>query len=282
MPPGKSKERLQPADDNINQFLEVLQRRKDRINLHNLRFIERYVELECHILLHFTIGGSGVEYVAFLHRDFSEFFVDADRGKEINRRLVGKPFGKLANDSWRDAVHLILRADRQQQSVFTDVVKFVQAPKVAVREDAIRRTFVWFDRADYVYNILPKARYLSDSNGFVFRGRETNGESEVLRGDSSLVLGSENLVDRVIQSAPEVLGYVTNNCRDNKRHLPNVADVIDDLSRIRIALSPDRVSVGLARTKSENLSLHITEVLFGPFNFYPDSADSSLIHNPKK
>jgi hypothetical protein len=49
----------------------------------------------------------------------------------------------------------------------------------------------------------------------------------------------------------------------------NAFQIIDRLSHLRIALSSDHVWLGIV--KPSKPSLQISEVLFGPFGFYPDS-----------
>lgn len=271
MTSGKSHKRSESIQRHLDQFRETLKRSKDGINLHNLRFIERYVEMECHILLHFTVGRGGVEYVALFHRDFPESIIDGDSGSEINQRFVGKLFGKLANNAWRNAMHLILRADCKQKTVLTDVVKFVQAPEIAVSKDTARRTFVWFDRADYVYNILPKALYFSNTSGFVFRGRGADREPEMIERSLARKSSAENPVNSVIQGTPQILDNISRDSGNDNRDVSEIGNVIDQLARIRIALGPDRIGLGFAKTEVGECLLQVSEMLFGPFNFYPDT-----------
>jgi hypothetical protein len=267
--------------DSLHQVREMLEGWKDRPNLHNRQFVERYIQVECQILLHFTIGRSAVKFVAFLHRDFSEYLIDTNGGDEINHLLARELAGKLLDDSWRNAMHLILRADREQQSVFTDVVKGVQAPKSTVGEEFIQ-TFIWFDRADKVCNILPKVLYNSVHSGFVLFGRITDRKASV-PWRSSGVSDFKQLVNDVIERTPKVAEYISNDGGDFEREGLGAVDIVNQLSRLRITLGSDHI--GLRASPSQNFTLQIREMLFWPGQFllrwaqiYPHHACSEFNH----
>lgn len=270
MPPDKSaKQGPEFPSDALNQINEMLERWKDRPDVSNLRFVERYIKLECQILLHFTFGRSDVEYIAFLHRDFPQLWPDRNGGNEINSVITGKLTGKFLNDSWRNAMKLILRADRNQQTVLAEVVKAVQTPERPISGEKLIPTFVWFDRADKVNRILPKALYISAHSGFVLFGGLTDREAESLPWRiNTRMADSKQLVDKVIQRTPEIAEDISNDNGDFKRDSLEAVNVINQLSCLRIALGTDYIGIGAAKSEPLNFRLQIREMLFGPINFY--------------
>jgi hypothetical protein len=274
MPPDKSaKQRPEPSNDPINQIHQMLKEWEDWANTDTFRFVERYTEFKCHILIRFRMGRFPAEFIAILHRGFAEHGVNADGGKKINHRLLGKLGGKFLEHSWRDAMCFILSTNSEQESVFVDIVKVVQAPERPVSREHFTRTFVRFDCADKVYSVLPQALYFSNSFGFVLRGGRVNRETDfrILNTRTPRV---EELTDYVIKGAPQISQHIPNNSGDFWRNGLRAMDVINQLPRLRVALSANVISIGVTKSLSVNepidSRLQVTEVLFGSLNFYAD------------
>jgi len=66
----------------------------------------------------------------------------------------------------------------------------------------------------------------------------------------------------MVESSHHVLDSITSHQGDGVWHRLDVADVINQLSRLRIALGRDSIRVGLE--KAENLNINVTDVLFWP------------------
>ena len=159
----------------VNQINHLLERFEQRLTLSNPRLSKRYDEITLQLLLHFRTR-DGEEFVACLQREDGSL----ERHEQVGpvgirkghipsvatgkRLLDGSPF------TWRDAAEVIRVSDCDQQAVLVDVVKFVEQPQRVVPP------FVWFDRVDCVYSILPHALYFSRTFGFVFRGTVRNWE----------------------------------------------------------------------------------------------------------
>src|SRR5260370_37840192 len=130
-------------------------------------------------------------------------------------------------------MNLILRSDRKRQSVFTDVVKAVQAPKGTVGEGFKKfiQTFIWFDRADKVCNIPPKVLFNFAQLVFVIFGRITD-RKESLRWRSSGASDFEQLVNYVIERTPKVAEYISNDGGDFEREGRSAVDIVNHVSRL--------------------------------------------------
>ncbi len=70
----------------------------------------------------------------------------------------------------------------------------------------------------------------------------------------------------MVESAPEIMYGVSGDCRERTGAILNLAYVINQLSRLRLALGPDFVWIGAV--EGPNLTLQIRDVLFGPFNTF--------------
>ena len=79
---------------------------------------------------------------------------------------------------------------------------------------------------------------------------------------------ANELVGKVVESAHQVLDSIASNERDGCWNRHDTGQIIDQPSRLRVALGPDFVRVDLE--KVANLGISVCDVLFGPFDFRPD------------
>lgn len=255
----------------INQIKHLLERFEQRLTLSNPRLSKRYDEVTLQLLLHFRTR-DGEEFVACLQRE--------DRRCERHEKVgpVGIRKGhirpvttsKRLHDgsafTWRDAAEVIRVSHCDQQAVLVDVVKFVEQPERVVP------TFVWFDRVDYVYSILPHALYFSSASGFVYRGTVKNRERCPKRG--IFASNQDQLMGQVVQRTSEIVQSVAGDCRKRRRSLWKIIDVKRKLARLRIALASDYIWLGEAKPECIDFGLQVVDVLFGPFDFYADKSES--------
>jgi hypothetical protein len=78
----------------------------------------------------------------------------------------------------------------------------------------------------------------------------------------------EESIRQVIECGPEILDHIAREDSNGRRDGPAAGEIINQLSRLRIALGFDFVWCGLARSDTEKLSdikIQIVEVLIGPF-----------------
>lgn len=150
----------------------------NRFALGNPRFVERYVEMELHVLLHFRFR-DGAEYIAW--------FQDAKRvGRYENATEIRNGFAGVASSinvrrpnafTWRHAMCRIGRSDSKQKAVFVDCVKSVETPERVIP------SFVWLDRIDSVNRILAHSLYFSSKvGGCIFLRTVGDREIDVCAG----------------------------------------------------------------------------------------------------
>lgn len=129
-------------------------------------------------------------------------------------------------------------------------------------------TFVWFDQIDIVYGILPHAFYISSSLGRVGRGVFVDWKAGLSPDGGTRATEEEELIRQMIQCRPSIVKHISSKKTDAIRDIPDACDIIDQLSRLRIALGSDGIWACIAdrtgQEKSRDLSFQITEVLFGP------------------
>lgn len=239
------------------QFMENF---NNRLTLNNLRLVERYINMELHLLLHLRMK-NGVEFIANLELDRSN--VQQGVGKVRNGVIGARTYESSDNFGsfrWRHASCRIREAGGEKQAVFIDLVKFMETPERVVP------TFVWFEDVERFYDILPKNLYFSTNlSRHVFCGTFDDWE---LRPSACTVGGQGKLAGQVIERAPQVVQYVTNDIRNGERYVGEFGDVIRTLSRFKIVLDTDSVwygfPSGIQRDESGN---QVLDVLLGPFDF---------------
>lgn len=248
------------SDNDLSDYFgHLIERFNNGLALDNLRLVERYVNRELHILLKFRMV-DGAEFVACLQWDAG----DGDQMPfEVRSALtwmtVHEDFLELRSFTWRSAAAHVRRAGGKQQAVLVNLVKFVDTP------ERIVPTFVWFDRMDRVFSLLPHALYFSVEEGrHVFCGIASNWET-ALRGNGATSLADE-MAGKMVEGTSQVLQNVPDNQRDLQRHLGNALDVIGALLRIQIILEPN--GIWLATPAGECFKQDIpqvVDVLYGPF-----------------
>jgi hypothetical protein len=247
--------------DILDYLGEMVERINNRLTLTNPRFVERYLNFELHILLLFKRkAASSVEFIADIQRpsrwpsgsrpfnDFPESGID-----------VGLACDQPSLISGENAAHLETRGSGNQESVFIDLVKFVESPEKVVP------ALVRLDLIDSFLDSNSKALYLSPKAGRLvsclgLRDWKVNN----VVGLSGILDGVE-FESEVIESAPEVLECV---CGNNGNVIGSSTDLLDPhyiLSRLRILLEPD--SIGILGVKGFEQSMEIVDVLVGPIDF---------------
>jgi len=103
--------------------------------------------------------------------------------------------------------------------------------------------------------------------GFVFRGAIEDRKG-CLRGRCAPVCQNQ-LINNVVEGATNDLECVSGEHRDHYRSLGDLGYVINQLSRIRIAIGADFMGAGVE--KGAECAIHVSDVLFGPFDFCPDA-----------
>jgi hypothetical protein len=247
---------LEQHDSVADQIREMLERFKNRLTLDNPRLVERYIKGELHLLIQLIIGSSDEKFVAILQRAQPVCWGKKDGGiaHEI-RKPPRHIFGHQAPN-----IDALKRSTyREQQSVLVDTVQLIEDPEVTSCPSV-----VWFEAIDCVYGVLPQALYFSRRQGFVLRGARIDGEMEIAACGPRR--NREQLLDQMIEGGPEILDDIARNRREVQGNRLSPADVIDWLASLRIALGRDFIWIGAA--KRSDLTMQVSDVLFGPFDFY--------------
>ncbi len=117
--------------------------------------------------------------------------------------------------------------DCHNQAVFVDIVQAMEGPEIGPIASR-----VWFDRFERIHRILPHSLYFSRKAGFEIFGA---------RRDEKTCL------------VPVAFGA------------PDTHEIVDEASRIRIALGSNFVWLGIE--ESLDRRLEIIDMFVGPFNF---------------
>lgn len=257
-----SEQRLETENDVLDNIRDLTQRIQNRLALNNPRLAERYLKAELHLLIYFRIGEIGEEFVACLQR--KQIVSDSKENIGDYNVLVRQrgPSRKQSLDDGSEIHAPVVGTNRDQQTVFIDVVKLAETP-----EDVIP-TLIWFERVDSVDGRLFHARYFSCSVGFVLRGIRGIGNREGGLSVGCPTADDNQVVDQMVKCAPQIVEGIPCDRRQPRRGLADADEIIDQLSSLRVTLGPDYVWVG--HRERADFRLKITDVLFGPFDLYAD------------
>lgn len=250
---------LKQVNSVADQVSVMLERFKKRLTLDNARLVDHYLENELAILVRFRLPvATEVDFVAHFSR--SGFFIKT--GEKEGRIFESKRHQNVLHDigSLADG------CDRDQQTVLVDSIK-------AINDGEIRAlpAIVWLDTVDRVYSILPQALYFSCNTGFVLRGAAVGREVQIGVPNVSIRADEVQLLDQMVEGTPDALNDLARDGGHFDGNRRDLRDVIAQVSRIRVCLGDDFIGVGLEEG-SENIA-QLNEVLFGPFNFYPNERE---------
>jgi len=159
--------------------------------------------------------------------------------------------------------------DGNQHAVLVDVVKSMESPEKFIP------TFVWFESVDRFYRVLPHSLYFSRRFGVVPCGIFGNGEVDVPSGHDARTANEYELVSQMVQGTPEILNNIANNRTEVAGDLlDGRGKIMDQLSRLRIALCGNYIWLGRCSEKRTDFDMQVTDVLLGPLNFYADKSES--------
>ncbi len=243
-------EQRSKADTEVSKRVRhVLEKYNDRLTLENTRFVERYENGELHFLLEFSAGLVPKNYVVYFERAFEGVYTQYPRVR-LRR------FREQLRIQARQMYSQISSGNGDRESVFINDAEFVKLP-----EPNACPTFVWFNRADLIYGILPQSLYLSRCSGFVFRGAVEDRERDFA---VSAIGSTPKEANQVVQGGSEVLDSIASYSWDEQRDWIDVRDKIRR-SLLGIETGPD--FVGVCFKEPSDRSIHLTDMLIGPFDF---------------
>lgn len=257
------------GDNVIHDIHELMNEWQDRLRLDNLRLADRYLKGELKLLTEFRIRGISKQYVAYFQRAMS---IGGTVEPAPPHGNVGNPRGMSSHsfDIQHSQVNALkCRSDCYQQTVFVDVIQLVQDEKLVPLPST-----VWLGSVDCIYSIIPHALYFSCASGraFVFRGILGDGKVYLpggpIVGEISAT-SDPQLHRQVVKGASQAMDCLPSDLGNTNGNVFDARDVIDELSRIRIALGFDFVRLG--RVKGFQFRIEFDDVLFGPFDFRPNT-----------
>jgi hypothetical protein len=246
IPPQALEKRRQLSTRKLN-FLRKLQQRWDnRLTFDNLRLGERYFKEGLHIYVCFKVSRNPQKFVAHLHRTPSK----------LKYPPALKTFVEILTSDNRN----------NQKSVLVDIVKMVEAPKRVIP------TFVWFDRVDSFFSRLPHGTYFSSLAELVSLG-VTEDRKAYLPPRRVPLSPNNKRICEIVQDPPKVVDGVAQDRRKLQWNIPHARHIKNQIARLRLTLTSNNIRLGIAPQKGTDFELQVTDVLFGPFDFYTDTRE---------
>ena len=241
--PKSEQEWLEASNEVSDNLFDLNEKIRKYFTPRDPRLVERYTDSQIGIVLIFQYGNT--EFSAFFQRD------------EGLKELSGKH---------RDSLFALgcctceqIRRTGNQQAVFVHIVEGMELPERFIP------TFVWFEPSYLVDDLLPHTLYFSGGFGSVFRG--TLGYGERVRTRCS-TCGKYQLTRQIIESRPKILQCIPDQKGHIDRDIPNVGDLIDDLSSLRIILGDTFARATFVEVPHHTFKF--LDMLFGPLDFWPD------------
>jgi hypothetical protein len=263
-------------NESVNKLDELKKRWNERLTLDNLDLTERYLkfELGVHVHLRYRVlaesGRDSVDFCAIFQRERELGHDDADALRrrylgEIDRGRIGVGIQNIGQGVGVDGAR-VRRADGHQELVFVRDVELVELPERVVCS-LVRFGFLY-----EIHRSLRHSLYLSSVVGFKNIGTPEDGESGIV-GDA-LAPGADYLANEQIEAGTEVVDAISYDCAPRERRLFGDFDPPDQISRIRLVITNG--SVRLVLLEPLVPGLEITEVMFGPFDLYPNPGEVGL------
>ncbi len=182
---------LELGDDAINQMRKLFEKWNDRITLDNLRLVERYLECEIEVLLHFLANdraGNSAQLCAVIRNGAGEW------------HLKSKASGVCCAGRQGDGSALIDISDSQQEMMLIADVELMKVQQLSgIRSIRLRGL-------DETYRSRMDSLYFSHVFKFAFGRTLINRKSRIL-GDCVLV-GQNQMARQVIQGTSEIVDRI--------------------------------------------------------------------------
>jgi hypothetical protein len=263
-------------NESVNKLDELKKRWNERLTLDNLDLTERYLkfELGVHVHLRYRVlaesGRDSVDFCAIFQRERELGHDDADALRrrylgEIDRGRIGVGIKNIGQSVGVDGV-LMRHADGHQELVFVRDVELVEPPERVVL------SLIRFGVLDEIHRSLRRSIYFGGVAGFKSLGALEDWKS-VLFADG-VTLGPNHLTDEQVEGGAEVVDTISGDGAPVERRLLGDFDPPDQISRIRLVITNG--SVRLVVLEPLVPGLEVTEVMFGPFDLYPNPGEVGL------
>jgi hypothetical protein len=255
--PGLCEAGSEGIDNAADAIAKLHQRFEQRLTLDNPRLVERYLKSELTLLLFFNFVGSG-DYVAGFQRSFVGGL--QEEGKRGHFGPIGHQSVHVAGDFCSHVHAAKFRECGENNAVFVDIVKPMEGPEIGSIA-----SLVWFERADRIDSVLSHSLYFSRKSGFKLFGRLSDEKAGFVPKIAASGADQIELLGKVIEGATKVVENVPGDHADGRRDGANPNEIMNQLSRIRIGLDANIVWIGFE--KGSDLSIEVSDVFIGPFNF---------------
>ncbi len=226
---------LEAKNQTLHNIDVLLKRWEQRITLTNLGLVDRFFNLEIHIILHLRRKDTGEQWGVC---------IECPRADQVGH-LIREPWGLEES----------ILSDHKNKSVLVNIVQFMDTP------ERIIPAFVWFEPIDSFYRLWPDTLYFSSLLSFVSVGilRDRKLYST---GGRFAVPNNRQLICEVVESTPQTMDDIP-RCGENFKGINRETLHVRGL---RVILSNTHIQVFVPAR--EDYPFEVTEVLFGPFNFY--------------
>lgn len=251
-----SQVRQEQADDPVDKMRRLMEKWENRLTLDNLRLGERYLKGEIQLNVHLCVPGSAADA-----RDFCAVFRYADITGRVTKQ-VGIGASRLVDRCPADAdpEPFQPQARHEQEFVLVENVQLMDRPEVIVP------SWVWFGLVDEYYRTRSDSLFSSTRVGSVFGKSFIKGVLMAPHDDSSVRLNEP--AGEVIKGRMQVVYGVPDDAREAGGDLPVTLEPNDMCARLRIYIGHDSIRAGFA--EGFDRACHITDVVFGPFDFLPN------------
>lgn len=230
------KKRQEARNETIYKIHELVKRWDKRITFDNLRLIDRFRNFELSVFLHFRIDHSDKLWVV---------------GYEPEPAKESIPSEK------------IILGEGQHHAVLVDVIQLMESKKGIPFPALVRLGCI-----DCFYRFWPNSSlYCSSRNGFVYVDGLSDGKRNVV-GIACRGVQESQLVGQMVKRTPEILDDISCGCKSVEGHNSELSDIWTTLRSVTVSIHAEKLEV-LFRDKLSHL-IQIQEMLFGPFNLYPD------------
>jgi hypothetical protein len=271
-----TKQGREEPNEAFNKLDELKKRWHQRLTFDNLDLAKRYLkfELGVHVHLRYRVlaesGRDSVDFCAIFQRErgLGRDNADALCGRdlrEIDRGRIGVGIKNIGQSVGVDGV-LMHHADGHQELVFVRDVELVEPPERVVL------SLIRFGVLDEVHRSLRRSIYFGGVAGFKSLGALEDWKS-VLFADG-VTLGPNHLTDEQVEGGAEVVDTISGDSAPVERRLLGDFDPPDQISRIRLVITNG--SVRLIVLEPLVPGLEVTEVMFGPFDLYPNPGEIGL------
>jgi hypothetical protein len=264
-----SKARQKATNESIDKITGLLERFEQRLTLDNLRLSERYVKGELDILVRFKVPRDTENQVALIRANLS-----------VGRSEPSNPGGQFAlNPNCHIRGHFLqvppsnVEAkfiDREngshQEPMLVDIVKVMEDPEGVVS------SLIWFGSLNQIFSLARGALFLSAVRGQILL--ETilaleNWESRPIRAcRSGPGMSTDQLKEKMVKRTSKVMGGIS---RDECNSARNWLALIQEIGRgVVFDVILGRDQIWLRGKKVGPLPIQVTDVLFGPFDFFSD------------